>query len=49
MPFNSPTSLLRNFFTRLCTFGSPGVNWVKVTVNPNGRTLFTFEPMIVRQ
>ena len=48
MPFNSPTSLLPNF-TRLCTFGSPGVNWVKVTVNPNGRTLFTFEPMIVRQ
>jgi hypothetical protein len=47
MPFNSPTSLLPNF-TRVCTFGSPGVNWVKVTVNPNGRTLFTIEPMIVR-
>jgi hypothetical protein len=47
-PFDSPTSLLPNF-TRLCTFGSPGVNWVKVTVNPKSRNLFTFEPMIVPQ
>lgn len=47
MPFNSPTSLLPNF-TRVCTFGSPSVNWIKVSVNPRGRTLFTFEPMIVR-
>jgi hypothetical protein len=46
-PFDSPTSLLPNF-TRICTFGSPGVNWVKVTVDPKSRNLFTFEPMIVQ-
>jgi hypothetical protein len=45
-PFDSPTSVLPNF-TRLCTFGSPGVHWVKVNVNPRSRNLFTFEPMIV--
>lgn len=45
-PFDSPTRLLPNF-TRVCTFGSPGVNWVKVTVDPKSRNLFTFEPMIV--
>jgi len=33
--------------TRLETFGSPNVHWVKVTVDPHGRNLFTFEPMIV--
>jgi hypothetical protein len=47
-PFDSPTSLLPNF-TRVCTFGSPGVHWVKVTVDPRSRNLFTFEPMIVPQ
>jgi hypothetical protein len=45
-PLDGPTSLLPNF-TRVCTFGSPGVNWVKVTVDPKSRNLFTFEPMIV--
>jgi hypothetical protein len=48
MPLDSPTSLLPNF-TRLCTFGSPAVNWVKVSVDSNSRNLFTFEPMIVRR
>lgn len=47
MPLDGPINLLPNF-TRLCTFGSPAVNWVKVTVNHKGRNLFTFEPMIVR-
>jgi hypothetical protein len=47
MPLDTPTSLLPNF-TRLVTFGSPAVNWVKVSVNPKGRTLFTIEPMIVQ-
>jgi hypothetical protein len=47
MPLDSPTSVLTNF-TRLCTFGSPGVHWVKVTVNHTGRNFFTFEPMIVQ-
>ena len=45
-PFDGPTSLLPNF-TRICTFGSPGVNWVRVSVNPRSRNVFTFEPMIV--
>jgi hypothetical protein len=47
-PLDSPTSVLPNF-TRVCTFGSPGVNWVKVSVDPKSRNLFTFEPMIVPQ
>ncbi|HEU0093724.1 MAG TPA: hypothetical protein VFS78_16555, partial [Vicinamibacteria bacterium] len=34
-------------FTRLETFGSPNVHWVKVTVDPRSRNLFRFEPMIV--
>jgi hypothetical protein len=33
--------------TRLETFGSPNVHWVKVTVDPRSRNLFRFEPMIV--
>ena len=34
-------------FTRVETFGSPNVHWVKVTVDPHSRNLFRFEPMIV--
>ena len=34
-------------FTRLETFGSPNVHWVKVTVDPRSRNVFRFEPMIV--
>jgi hypothetical protein len=33
--------------TRLETFGSPNVHWVKVTVDSHSRSLFRFEPMIV--
>jgi hypothetical protein len=33
--------------TRLQTFGSPNVDWVKVTVDPRSRNYFTFEPMVV--
>jgi hypothetical protein len=33
--------------TRLETFGSPNVHWVKVTVDPRSRNVFRFEPMIV--
>ncbi len=46
-PLDSPTSLLPNF-TRVCTFGSPNVQWIKVTVDHDSRNLFNFEPMIVR-
>lgn len=33
--------------TRLETFGSPNAHWVKVTVNPGYREVFTVQPMIV--
>ena len=34
-------------FTRVETFGSPNVHWVKVDVDPASRTLFTVTPMLV--
>ncbi len=45
-PLVDQAHLLPNF-TRLETFGSPNVDWVKVRVDPHSRNLFTFEPMIV--
>ena len=36
-------------FTRIQTFGSANVQWVKVTVDPTSRNLFVIEPMIVGQ
>ncbi len=47
-PLYKPTKLLPNF-TRLQTFGSPSLHWVKVTVNPESDNLFAIEPVIVRQ
>jgi len=47
-PLNSPTSLLPNF-TRLQTFGSPSLHWVKVTVDPASANLFRIDPVIVSQ
>ncbi|MEY4751537.1 MAG: hypothetical protein RIQ60_3751 [Pseudomonadota bacterium] len=47
-PLHSPTRLLPNF-TRLQTFGSPNLHWVKVTVNPAAAQLFQIEPVIVEQ
>jgi hypothetical protein len=47
-PLYSPTKLLPNF-TRLQTFGSPSLHWVKVTVNPAAEQLFLIEPVIVNQ
>jgi hypothetical protein len=34
-------------FTRVETFGSPNVHWVKATIDPRSPNLFRFEPMIV--
>jgi hypothetical protein len=34
-------------FTRVQTFGSPNVHWVKVDVDATSRNVFTFHPMIV--
>ncbi|HZS65268.1 MAG TPA: hypothetical protein VFA53_12340 [Xanthobacteraceae bacterium] len=33
--------------TRVQTFGSPNIHWVKVTVDPTSRDVFSFHPMIV--
>jgi len=46
-PLLDQAHLIKNF-TRVETFGSPNVHWIKVSVNPEGRNLFTFEPMMVR-
>jgi hypothetical protein len=48
MPLYSPTKLLRNF-TRLQTFGSPSIHWVKVSVDPRSPRVFAIEPIIVKQ
>jgi len=45
-PLVHQADLLENF-TRVETFGSPNIDWVKVTVDPSTRSVFTFEPMIV--
>ncbi|MGH9008454.1 MAG: hypothetical protein ACRDYF_01245 [Acidimicrobiia bacterium] len=45
-PLVSQRDLLPNL-TRLETFGSPNVDWVKVTADPKSRNYFTFEPMVV--
>ena len=47
MPLYSPTKLLPNF-TRLETFGSPSVHWVRVVVDASNPQLFTIQPVIVR-
>lgn len=47
-PLYSPTKLLPNL-TRLQTFGSPSLHWVKVNVRPGSQNLFSVEPVIVRQ
>ncbi len=45
-PLFSQKNMLKNF-TRVETFGSPNVHWVKVTVEPRGANVFHFEPVIV--
>jgi len=47
-PLYKPNRLLTNF-TRVQTFGSPNLHWVKVTVTPESDNLFAIEPVIVRQ
>ncbi len=46
-PLIRQNDLLENF-TRLETFGSPNVHWVKVTVDPTDPDLFTIHPMLVK-
>jgi len=45
-PLVDQAHLLPNL-TRVQTFGSPNINWVRVTVDPKSPNLFTFEPMVV--
>jgi hypothetical protein len=45
-PLLNQANLLPNF-TRLETFGSPNVDWVRVQVDPRSRNFFQFEPMVV--
>ncbi len=47
-PLYSPTKLLPNL-TRVQTFGSPSLHWVKVTVDPPSANVFTVHPVIVQQ
>ena len=46
-PLYSPTRLLPNF-TRLETFGSPLIHWVRVTVEPKNPNVFSVQPVIVQ-
>ncbi|MEO7886958.1 MAG: hypothetical protein ABIR76_09465 [Polaromonas sp.] len=47
-PLYSPGKLLANL-TRLQTFGSPLIHWVRVTVEPKNPNVFTIQPVIVKQ
>jgi hypothetical protein len=46
MPLLSAKVLIGNI-TRVQTFGETNVHWVRATVDPQSRNVFTFEPMIV--
>lgn len=45
-PLVNQANLIKNF-TRVETFGSPNLHWIKVSVNTKNPNVFTFEPMIV--
>ena len=47
-PLYHPNKMLTNF-TRLQTFGSPSLHWVRVTVDVASANVFTVHPMIVQQ
>lgn len=47
-PLYSPTKLLPNL-TRLQTFGSPSLHWVRVRVEPGSENVFVIEPVVVHQ
>ncbi len=46
-PLYSPDRLLSNL-TRLQTFGSPLIHWVRVTVEPKNANVFSVQPVIVK-
>jgi len=45
-PLIDQANMIKNF-TRVETFGSPNLHWIKVTVEANSPNVFHFEPMIV--
>jgi hypothetical protein len=45
-PVYGPAKMLTNL-TRLQTFGSPHLHWVKVTVDPSSQSVFQIQPVIV--
>jgi hypothetical protein len=45
-PLIDATHLLPNF-TRVQTFGSPNIHWLRVTADASTSDVFTFHPMIV--
>jgi len=47
-PLYGPGKRLPNL-TRLQTFGHPLIHWVQVTVDPKNPTVFTIQPVIVKQ
>lgn len=47
-PLYSPSKLLPNL-TRLQTFGSPSLHWIKVTVDTRTEQVFQVQPVIVKQ
>lgn len=47
-PLHAPGKMLTNF-TRLETFGSPSLHWVKVTVDLKSANVFQVQPVIVQQ
>ncbi|WP_210542842.1 hypothetical protein [Rhodoferax sp. PAMC 29310] len=47
-PLHAPGKMLANF-TRVETFGSPSLHWVKVTVDPKSDNVFQVQPVIVKQ
>ena len=48
MPLHAPDRLLANF-TRVQTFGSPSIHWVRVAVDPASPRIFQVSPVIVKQ
>ncbi|MEN9903583.1 MAG: hypothetical protein RLZZ555_148 [Pseudomonadota bacterium] len=47
-PLYSPTKLLSNL-TRVQTFGSPSIHWVRIVVEPTTQHVFNIVPVIVQQ
>ena len=47
-PLYSPSKILSNL-TRVQTFGSPSIHWVRVSVDPRTSNVFTIQPVIVKQ